>query len=257
MAESTLTIDYNTLRREVGRFLAWSPEPGQWDVDQVQACEDILAAGYRAFLYPSVPGSMRQHTWSFLKPKGRLITTTNIADYLLPEDVVSIEGALTYESDDDAWRVVVMTTAQNVRSMRMNTQDDHTGLPVTAAVEPQPPTQSGGTRLKLLLWPTPDDAYTLTYKFVAQPNNLSESNPRPYGTAQTANCLIAAVLSEAESRFNDNQHAKRMLFADELAKAISQDRVHTPDTLGYNGDLGDKDRWCYRRGGSVTYTPSS
>lgn len=257
MAESTLGVDYNTLRREVGRFLGWSPEPGDWDADQTRACDDILASGYRAFLYPSVPGQIKRHTWSFLTPGGVLTTTDGVADYVLPDDVSALVGSMTYESEDNAWQTVEITTTQNIRSLRQNAQEDYQGIPVKGAIESLPPDANGSTRLRLLLWPEPDDAYTLTYQYLAQPNNLSEMNPRPYGNAQHANCLIAAVLAAAEERFNDNQNVKRMRFLDELAQAIAQDRVHAPDTLGYNGDTyeADRDRWCYRRGGTVTYTP--
>ena len=257
MAESTLGIDYNTLRREVGRFLAWSPEPGEWDADQTRACEDIVAAGYRAFLYPSVPGQIKRHTWSFLRPKAILTTTVGVADYQLPDDVGALVGSLTYESADNAWRTVEITTVQNIRALRQNTATDQQGIPARGAVESLPPDANGSTRLRLLLWPEPDASYTLTYDYLAQPNNLSETNPRPYGNAQHANCLIAAVLAAAEERFNDNQNARRMRFLDELAQAIAQDRVHAPDTLGYNGD-GSEDsfeRWRYRRGFTVTYSP--
>lgn len=255
MAESSLGIDYNTLRREVGRFLAWGPEPGDWDADQTRACEDILAAGYRAFLYPSVPGTAKRHTWSFLTPKAVLTTAANVGDYILPDDVGALIGSMTYESDDDAWQTVEITTLQIVRSLRQNNQDDYEGIPTKGALESLPPDANGSTRLKLLLWPEPDDAYTLTYQYLAQPNNLSETNPRPYGNAQHANCLIAAVLSAAEERFNDNSTHRRSLFADALLQAIVQDRVHAPDTLGYNGDNYERDqeRWAYRRGGTVTY----
>lgn len=80
MAESTLSVDYDAIRREAGRMLGYGRTPAsQWDSDQSQDVEDCIKAGLRMFYYPPpVDGRTTAHEWGFLRP---IATLTLSAPY--------------------------------------------------------------------------------------------------------------------------------------------------------------------------------
>src|SRR4030067_839350 len=72
----SLTVDYTTLRREIGRFLGYSRDSAEWDADQTTDVADILTSGLRRYLSPPpVSGERYSHEWSFLSPVATLTTT--------------------------------------------------------------------------------------------------------------------------------------------------------------------------------------
>lgn len=70
MSESTLSIDYDDLEIELGRFLGYPDvDPANWSAAQIAEVERYIQAGYRQFLYPpAVEGVEAGYPWSFLTP---------------------------------------------------------------------------------------------------------------------------------------------------------------------------------------------
>jgi hypothetical protein len=71
MAESTLSIDYNELSRELTFFLSFGevPDPNQTPPsDNRLFMDDIINAGVRQFYFPPPLPDGTTHEWSFLKP---------------------------------------------------------------------------------------------------------------------------------------------------------------------------------------------
>jgi hypothetical protein len=67
MAESTLSVTYHELLRELGRFLGWGRNPGRWKEDDKSDAEDCIKSGLRQFYIP-LPLDGKSHRWSFLDP---------------------------------------------------------------------------------------------------------------------------------------------------------------------------------------------
>jgi hypothetical protein len=67
MAESTLSVTYHELLRELGRFLGWGRNPGRWKEDDKSDAEDCIKSGLRQFYIP-LPVDGKSHRWSFLDP---------------------------------------------------------------------------------------------------------------------------------------------------------------------------------------------
>lgn len=86
MAESTLSTDYDQLRREIGRHMGWNRTPGSWTTNQTADGDDILMSGYRMFL--------TAYDWSFLRIANTLAT---VAEYstgtvVVASGVVTLSG---------------------------------------------------------------------------------------------------------------------------------------------------------------------
>lgn len=95
MAESTLSVTYTTLRREIGRLLRWPREPANWSPDQALDGDDIIASGLRQFYAPAImDGDNRAHRWSFLLVKSTLLT---VAPYETGT-VTIVDGVVTLAS---------------------------------------------------------------------------------------------------------------------------------------------------------------
>lgn len=92
MAESTLSLTYDEIQVEVGRYLGYDILAAGWAVANptlVAEIDRVIQAGYRQFLYPpSIAGVEAGYEWSFLKPT---TTITTIAPY----DTGTVEVATT------------------------------------------------------------------------------------------------------------------------------------------------------------------
>jgi hypothetical protein len=80
MAESTLSIGYDDLQIEVGRFLGYSATVASWDAGQVAEVDRYIQAGVRQFYYPpATAGAEAGYEWSFLKPVATIQTAIDDA----------------------------------------------------------------------------------------------------------------------------------------------------------------------------------
>lgn len=75
---TALTLTYDLLRREIGRFLGYGRDPTAWTggSDQVLDVADILRSGVRRVLTPPpLKGERYGHEWSFIRPTTSFSTT--------------------------------------------------------------------------------------------------------------------------------------------------------------------------------------
>lgn len=74
MAESTLSLTYNTLRQQVGFELGFGSTIGNWDADTAALIDFCVQSGLRQFYAPPPHETGRPaHAWSFLRPLTTLI----------------------------------------------------------------------------------------------------------------------------------------------------------------------------------------
>jgi len=77
-ATETLTITYETLRREIGRAFGFGHSPDDWEDDATVVADigDVLRSGVRRVLTPPpLPDEKYAHEWSFLRPADSFTTT--------------------------------------------------------------------------------------------------------------------------------------------------------------------------------------
>lgn len=175
-------------------------------------------------------------------------TITPSGCYRLPDDFGGMIGALTYEPS--AGYVNIETVGEGkIRQYRMG--GSVTGYPRFAAIRSVAPTGTAGQKSGLMLWPTPDAVYTLSYKYNLLINALTSSSPYPPGGAQYAELWRAAAMACAEVHMQEVRGEKWQYFMEELSRMILLDQDQSaPDMLMPDGYVR------IDRQTSVTYTQS-
>lgn len=235
MAQSTLALGFTEFSAEVGRYLGYGSSSSSWTADQTTEITRLVNAGVRRFYNPPiVPPDPTPHRWSFLAPTYSFNTTASDYDYDLPDGYGEIDGPIHYDNAETARHQIELTSPE--RLLMLRGRDTATGFPQYAAVRPKAQTSGTFQIWELLLWPTPSDTLTLHLSYFRQVDQLSASNPYPYGGAVHSETIMASCLAEAERRFNDESSIHKVDFMERLAVSIAQDRrAHESSTLGYNG----------------------
>lgn len=303
MTESTLSLSFTTLRREVGDKLGLNTTVANWSSDETQLVNDIIRQGLTQFYTPP-PVNGRVHRWSFLRPVTTLTTvgpystgtiaiasgvvtltsgtfpswaalgeiqvegnsySVNTRDgdtqvtlddttvtvssgaaytlarpaYTLGDDFGGMDGPITYRPGSASfYPSIEVTSAARIRQFRQN--DDTTGRPVFAAIQPQAHVAATGTRFEILLYPIPDDVYVLTYRYKSRPNMIDATSLYPVGGMEHSQTILESCLAIVERKLDDNRGVHHAAFMECLAGSVAHDIAeHTPDRLGYNGDASD------------------
>lgn len=241
MAESTLALSYEDLRKEVGFYLGWQRDPDGWNTKQIESIESCVRSGLRQFYFPPVlPGMAASHEWSFLRPSVALKVPSGSLEISLPDDFGFIDGPITYGGSDTAIPSTIPVTGGGQILARRSENPSMTGRPIMAAVVPNReamPTR--GPRAKLAVWPIPGADYTFTFTYSVLPDALTDSRPYPYGGAAHAETILASCLSFAEQRLDNMMGVQKGAFLERLAASVAFDRRLKPAVLGYNGDGSD------------------
>ncbi len=80
MSESTLSIGYDDLRKEVGAYLGFGRTTANWSSDQAATILACVNSGLRQFYVPPpLPGEAVAHVWSFLRPVTTLVAWSAVA----------------------------------------------------------------------------------------------------------------------------------------------------------------------------------
>lgn len=227
MAESGLSIQYTDITREVARFAGWDRAAASWTADQISDFADILKRGLLQFYYPpTMSPNEPRHEWSFLRVAGSLSIAASDYDYDLPDNFsgVLIDDSVTFGSGSTLLRLEKVDDS-TLRAMRSSTPS--TGTPTTFCVRTKAHAPTTGMRYELLLYPTPDRALTLEYRYVAIPDVIDGTNLYPYGGAIHSQTILLSCLAEAERILDDDVSGEnRKSFMAQLAASIRLDRGH-------------------------------
>lgn len=255
----TSALQYSDIQSEVGFYLGWTRTSSNWTSDQSATINAVIASGERQFYVPPIlPGERHIHEWSFLKPVMTITTVSGQGDYGLPHDFGGIEGCLTYNANQ-GYRELRIIGEGEIRKFRQRTATS--GYPRFAAVRPYRAEGTTSQRYELMLWPEPDGAYDLTFKYNVLTDSMSSSRTYPFGEAVHGECLLESCLAVAEQRVNDQRGVHWEMFMQRLAASIFYDRqTNRQEFFGYNGDSSDDRRGRPGRGrvygvldSSVTY----
>jgi hypothetical protein len=232
MSESSLSLSRQELLQEIGRFCAYGSDRTAWDTNVAAEVEVILKRGLRNFYKPAIiPELGVNHEWSFLKPVTTIATVSGDYDYDLPDSFGSIMGTLTFSADTGYAPIVICS--ENVIRKYLS-QDDSSSRPLYAAIRPKTHSASRtqGQRFEILFYPTPDDAYTLSYRYRVLPDALSASNIYPWGGETHSETILASCLAVAELQKDRVKGVMYEEFRQQLLASVEADRKQAPDTLG-------------------------
>ena len=240
-SESSLSLSLTSLRKEVGWYWLGERTSGNWSSDETDQIDEIIYSGLRQFYHPpAVPGERIGYKWSFLEPVTTLSTVDGTEDYTLPASFGGMLGPLTYAAADNRWYPVDLTGEYRIRILRQRDFNSLKSYPQAAAVRAKTSNGSDGQRFELLVWPKPDDAYTLSYKYHAIQAKLTTSNPYPLGGQMHAETILESCLAIAEQRMENQSGVHSQKFVERLTASVAHDKLYnTPERGGYNADRSD------------------
>lgn len=189
----SLQITYDELRRELGRFLGYDRDPDEWDSTQTTDVADILKSGLRSFYWPNVGD--KRYVWSFLRKLATIDTAANTSSFLLAADFEGGLEGLTH-SNNSTRRWISRTNEFELRALLSHSYK--TGVPEYGALRAVQPSGGDRMRYEVLLYPVPDDTYTLSYRYATSPDELDDTNPYHLGGAVHSECVLEACLAAAE-----------------------------------------------------------
>jgi len=236
MAESTLSIDYSTLKQEVGFFLGYGRTEGSWSVASAAEIDQYVQSGVRRVYYPALAAQgISGYEWSFLRPSTTMAVVADDGDYDLPDDFGRLIGQLHY-APDDQYQPVTIVPVGTILDLRV--RDDRNDAPCFAATRFKSSDGSDGQRQEILFWPEPDDSYTLYYKYEAYQGKLTASYPYPLGGMKMSELYLESCLAVAEQMGTNEVglHAREYQLL--LIDAIARDRKND---ARYYGAMGQRE----------------
>lgn len=168
MAESSLTITYEELQREVANVLGFGLQ--NWDDDEYAMIDRYIQSGLRMFYSPA-PLDGKTHQWSFMRPMGEISTTApySTGTIEIASGVVTLTGG-TFPSWAAGGDIVVSSRVYAVDTRDSDTQVTLEDTTLTVA--------SGATyELRRYAYDLPDDWGGLDSPITFQPGTNSLRMP--------------------------------------------------------------------------------
>lgn len=245
MAESTLNLTVADLRGEAGRQLGWGREPSRWTAAKLVELDTIVASCLRKFYQQAKTNPLDPnegpHPWTFLKPVAGIVLTVGWETAVLPDDFGGFDGKGVVTSAGEASGFWPIAQGDDVRIRALYAANGTTsGRPAVFAEEQVKGTNlTKSNRSRLLVYPLPDAAYTISIPYHILPDYLTPANPYPYGGAAHAETMKAGARAAAELYMDDAEGPQTANYRQCLAASIQYDRRHQPKTLGVNTDRSD------------------
>jgi hypothetical protein len=256
VAESTLSISYTDLLKDVGAFLGYPSKPDDQSDDQRDEIDRYIQAGIRQFYFPpAMEGLELGYKWSFLTPTATLATVASTGTYSLPDDCGRVLGDFIY-SEGTYYPTVPLVSEGRLLEL-LQTESNGT-QPCFAAVRSitEARSETAGTRLEVAFWPIPSAVYTLTYRYEAYSGKLTAALPYPLGGMRYAELITESCLAVAERRANDEKGIHWDEFVRLLKSGVAMDRRQGARFFGHMGDASDRMPFYNpysRDNGTVTY----
>jgi hypothetical protein len=252
VAESTLSITYIELRLEIGKFLGYGVTVTSWQQSQKDDVDSIIKSGLRQFYYPDKQGAAKPHCWRFMKPIMAVTTEASVPDIEMPSYFAGIDGDLTFKSDNGACEIPIVGEGM-IRANRQG--NSSSGRPMMAALVAAQMTPDAPQRWRLMLWPTPDSAYTFEFSCFMVPEALTEKSPYPLGGAVHGETILESCLALAEERKNGGPGLHSQKYQTRLDTSKYMDGKMGTQFFGQMGDAGDPSDYVNpREVSSVNFT---
>lgn len=218
----TLALDYSDFFASVKRFLGWQ-NTVTLSADQTAEVDEYVQSGVRQFYYPpAMAGVDVQHEWSFLRPVGQVTTADGVSTILLPDGFGRLIGNLEFAPE--LYIPAAISVSEGLVRERLATRPQD-GPPKFVCARRIDSYDGNGQQCQLLMWPTPDAAYVLTFQQESDSGKLSETlRPFPLGGSRFSELILESCLSMAEQRANDEEGLHTRKFQALLASAVMQDR---------------------------------
>jgi len=226
VAEPTLSLTLDELRREVARFLSFGREFDALTIHQREDVDSIVRRGLRQFYTPPPVANATAHQWTFLRPTISLETVAGQESYPLPDDFGAMMGSRLTRTGHHPSPGPMLVSDYHYRSV-VEGSSIRTGDPSIATVRPRAIAGdlANPTRHDLLLFPVPDASSTLQYQYHAVQDAVASELAHPAGAAMHGETILASCLAIAEEYVVSPTTQYRQLFRERLASSIGLDRA--------------------------------
>ena len=255
LPDARLGVDFFELQREVGVVLGYKVNPFLWGHAEVEKVRQVIRRGYRLYLYPdAVDAQNKGHEWTWMKPTMTFTTAANERYYLLPDDFDRVIGEIHYTPTSQSNYAAIRWMTRD-RIQELNSQAEFTSHPSFFSTRPVASDGQSWQRQELILEPTPNGAWELTYEYVADQRELSTTHPYPIGGTGQAELLLTSCLAIAELEKTRRLGPLHTRYKQLLVPAIARDLQRAAKFLGYNGTGRGRHsgRGSARRAGAVGY----
>lgn len=224
----TLAVGYSDLKKAVARFLGY--DYATLTTRQIDEVDDIIQSGIRRYYYPPMmDGVDPNFEWSFMRLDGSIETAADEGVYALPDGFGRIAGQIEVVNE----RGTSIPVIPYGDIVRMRNRSSQTGRPRFAAVESVNEFGDRGQRKSLILFPTPDRAYSLAFKGDADTGKIdAEQHTMPLGGAMFAELIMESCLAVAEQKANDEIGIHTQNFNSLLVSTIQRDRKSGAQNFG-------------------------
>ena len=246
---ATTNLDYPALQERVGHYL-FGTRTG-FTADQEADIDDCIHDGLRR-VYAI-------HNWSFLRPIRDVSIVQDTAEIEMPNafDSVANDSDLTYTSSPDQWYPAIQWRHDNT-IRKLQAANANTGRPVFYSVRTVTFDPEVGSRKIIVLYPTPDQNYSVKVPMILRPLLIDDTDLYPIGGEVLSPAILEACLSAAEQNFEEREHVHEKRFLELIGLAIRDDQERSsPTTLGSDGSRmgigGDSYRMREQRIGQLTF----
>lgn len=239
----SLLLSVHDLRADAGDYLGYGRgdkfSETAWTTRQAKDIDVCLKSGLAQVYWPPLVNDRPQHRWSFLQPFMEVRIPQGETEVNLPETFGGFTTPLFVQNPQNSVANRLQLRLRNEVFVRqlLAASPDRTGYPLEAAeVATVATTRNASNRPRLIVWPTPDAAYTLTAGYKHIPGALTGDYPYPPGGAEHSELFKASVIAAAELQKDDAPGPRRAFFMERLAAAIASDSRRKGQLIGYNGD---------------------
>ena len=233
---ATLQIDYDVLRREIGRFANSGRSASDWDSTQETDIEDALQKGLRRFYWPELeipnpngPADKEVYHWSFLQERFPLNLVAGAYRYDLPQSFNRMAEDFVY-SDGSKQFPLERVSDRQLRSLRST--ENKQGPPRYYAISSRVAMPGKYQQHEVSFYPTPLAAAEVTGILEIDPPATSSTEPYVLGGAMHAETVLESCLAAAELIFfpetGPGIHAQQ--FERCLRRSIEADRELTGES---------------------------
>lgn len=219
---ASLSLTFAELQTEIEKYLGTynSGSPGTADVTDAKM---ICNRSYARFV--------SYYDWCFLYQKRTIDTAHGQYVYELPSDFSYLTNNYLYFDADDGYPSIAQRSVGQIIECRSDVNYEST--PLYFAVQAGNYTKETGQAWELILYPTPDSIYTLTYYAKINPEKLVSDGDIPIGGSDMSECLLELCLSYAETY---KEEGKMVAFTQQVQQILGPakmiDNKRRPKQLG-------------------------
>ena len=221
-----LTLTYSDLYKKVSEFLGLGSSPTGTNLTKVK---DIVARGYRQFLYPIDIRTDELHEWSFLKQFHTITTKNGQWKYALPKNFSDFIDVPHFD-DEKSYKELTQLAPEQILEQRSATVSE--GFPIYFALAPYTYDNSVGTFYEFWIDPVPDAAYVLKFFYRIDPLKPENDSDFLIGGIRATEAILESCLKVAEQQEDDKIDVHTQIADKLIQDLIKADIQNESDVLG-------------------------